>query len=232
MLTANTIKSYEVHVACHELLGHGVGKLIYRNADGTAPTFTDPVNGETFESCYEAGETWNGKFGAISASYEECRADTCGFYLCQLPDVYTLFGWEESEIDIMLWTSVMNQFRKGILGLQLFNAETKKWGQAHTQGAYVFAQFLYQKQTTDLVSFEVLDNDMRIHLNKENLMTEGKQLIKEFLLILQTYKSSGCIERAKAFYDHYSKVEGQFLQIRDIVIQKKKPRRVELNNNL
>ena len=145
MLTANTIKSYEVHVACHELLGHGVGKLIYRNADGTAPTFTDPVNGETFESCYEAGETWNGKFGAISASYEECRADTCGFYLCQLPDVYTLFDWEESEIDIMLWTSVMNQFRKGILGLQLFNAETKKWGQAHTQGAYVFAQFLYQK---------------------------------------------------------------------------------------
>ena len=42
-------------------------------------------------------------------------------------------------------------------------------------------------------------------------MTEGKQLIKEFLIILQTYKSSGCIERAKAFYDHYSKVEGIFL---------------------
>ena len=139
MLTENTIKSYEVHVACHELLGHGVGKLIYRNEDGSAPSFTDPVNGETYESCYEAGETWNGKFGAISASYEECRADTCGFYLCQLPDVYTLFGWEESQIDIMLWTSVMNQFRKGILGLQLFNAETNKWGQAHTQGAYVFA---------------------------------------------------------------------------------------------
>ena len=73
---------------------------------------------------------------------------------------------------------------------------------------------------------------MRIHLNKENLMTEGKQLIKEFLIILQTYKSSGAVERAKAFYDHYSKVEGIFLQIRDIVIEKKKPRRVELNNNL
>lgn len=96
LLTENTIKSYEVHVACHELLGHGVGKLIYRNEDGTAPEFTDPVSGETYTSCYEPGETWNGKFGAISASYEECRADTCGFFLCQLPDVYTLFGWEES----------------------------------------------------------------------------------------------------------------------------------------
>lgn len=128
----------------------------------------------------------------------------------------------------------MGQFRKGILGLQLFNAETKKWGQAHTQGAYVFAQFLYQKQTTDIVSFEVLEDtkDMRIHLNKENLMTEGKQLIKDFLMILQTYKSSGAVDRATAFYNHYSKVEGIFLQIRDIVIETKKPRRVELNNNL
>ena len=132
-----------MHVACHELLGHGVGKLIYRNADGTCPSFTDPVNGETFESCYEAGETWNGKFGAISTSYEECRADTCGFFLCQLPEVYTLFGWEASQIDIMLWCSLMNQFRKGVLGLQLYNAETKKWGQAHTQGAYVLTQYLY-----------------------------------------------------------------------------------------
>jgi len=73
---------------------------------------------------------------------------------------------------------------------------------------------------------------MRIHLNKDNLMTEGKQLIREFLIILQTYKSSGASDRGKAFYDHYSKVEGIFLQIRDIVIEKKKPRRVELNNNL
>lgn len=63
-------------------------------------------------------------------------------------------------------------------------------------------------------------------------MTEGKQLIKEFLIIIQTYKSSGAVDRATAFYNHYSKVEGIFLQIRDIVIEKKKPRRVELNNNL
>lgn len=134
----------------------------------------------------------------------------------------------------MLWTSVMNQFRKGVLGLQLFNVDTNKWGQAHTQGAYVFAQYLYQKQTTDIVSFEILEGgqDMRIHLNKENLMAEGKQLIREFLIIIQTYKSSGAVDRAKAFYDHYSKVEGIFLQIREIVIKSKKPRRVELNNNI
>ena len=63
-------------------------------------------------------------------------------------------------------------------------------------------------------------------------MTEGKELITKFLLILQTYKSSGAAVRGKAFYDHHSKVDGIFLQIRDIVVEQKKPRRVELNNNL
>ena len=92
-LTEWTLKTYECHVACHELLGHGVGKLIYRNADGSATKFTDPITGEEFESCYEEGEVWNSKFAPISSSYEECRADTCGYFLCTLPEVYTLFNF-------------------------------------------------------------------------------------------------------------------------------------------
>ena len=117
MLVSNTTRSYQVHVACHELLGHGVGKLTYRAADGSAPEFEDPINGEKFTCCYEEGETWNGKFGSISTSYEECRADTCGFFLAALPEVYTLFGFTEEEVPDMIWTNVMNQLRKGTLGL-------------------------------------------------------------------------------------------------------------------
>lgn len=51
-------------------------------------------------------------------------------------------------------------------------------------------------------------------------------------MILQTYKSTGAVDRAVKFYDHYSTVNDFFLKIRDIVIEKKKPRRIELNNNL
>lgn len=95
-------------MACHELLGHGTGKLIYRNQDGSAPTFKDLHVGDEFQSCYEEGDTWNGKFGAFSTSFEECRADTCGYFLCQLPEVYSLFGFKADEIDTMLWVNVMN----------------------------------------------------------------------------------------------------------------------------
>lgn len=126
----------------------------------------------------------------------------------------------------------MNQFRKGILGLQLFNPETNKWGQAHTQGAYVFSQYLYQNQTTDIVKFELIDDQFFIHLNRENLVKEGKDLIRKFLIILQTYKSSGATKLATKFYDQYSHVDEFFLKVRKLVVEKKKPRRIELNNNL
>lgn len=128
----------------------------------------------------------------------------------------------------------MNQFRKGILGLTLFNAETKKWGQAHTQGAFVFAMWIYKNQKSKIVDFELTadGNDFYIHLDKKLLVEEGKGLIRDLLLVLQTYKSSGCAERGQKFYQEYSEVSDFFLKVRDLVIKKKKPRRIELNNNL
>ena len=39
-------------------------------------------------------------------------------------------------------------------------------------------------------------------------------------MILQTYKSSGCFERASKFYGDYSKVEGLFSTLRSIVLKK------------
>jgi len=133
-------------VACHELLGHGTGKLIYRAEDGSCPTFTDPITGDKFESCYEKDDTWSSRFGACSSAYEECRADTTGYFLCTFKEVYSLFGIEDHEVNDMLWTNVMNQLRKGVIGLPLYNPETKKWGQAHTQGAWVITQWIYKNQ--------------------------------------------------------------------------------------
>ena len=66
----------------------------------------DPITNETFESCYEEGEVWS-KFGSISSSYEECRADTCGLYLATLEEVYTIFGYQEHEVKQLRWLNVM-----------------------------------------------------------------------------------------------------------------------------
>lgn len=159
---------------------------MYRNADGSITPVKDPITGENLNTCYEEGETWNSKFGSISASYEECRADTCGFYLCTFPEVYNLFGIQDEEVKDMLWCNVMNQFRKGILGLKLYNPTADRWGQAHTQGAYVFAQFMMQNQKSEIARVELNEEDKTflIHLDKELLYSEGRELITHFLTIL------------------------------------------------
>ena len=71
-----------LQTAVHELLGHGTGKLIYEDENGNCPhTFTDPLTNEPFVSCYKNGEVWSTKFGAMSTSIEECRADATALYL-------------------------------------------------------------------------------------------------------------------------------------------------------
>ena len=97
--------------------------------------------------------------------------------------------------------------------------------------------WLYKNQKSKIVDFEIVEDtgagpDFLIHLDEQNLVKEGKELIRQLLLVLQTYKSSGCNARGQEFYNSYSEVSDFFLQVRDIVMKKKKPRRVELNNNL
>jgi len=90
-----------------------------------------------------------------------------------------------------------------------------------------------RNQKSKIVDFEVIgDDDFRIHLDKENLVKEGKELIRSLLMVLQTYKSSGSVERGEKWYNEYSAVDDFFLNLRNIIQSKKKPRRIVVNNNL
>jgi len=51
------------------------------------------------------------------------------------------------------------------------------------------------------------EDDFQINLNEELLFTEGRELIKDLLIVLQTFKSSGCLERGTKFYAEYSAVD-------------------------
>lgn len=94
--------------------------------------------------------------------------------------------------------------------------------------------WLYKNQKSKIIDFEIIgDNeDFRIHLDEKLLATEGRELMKQLLLVLRTFKSSGAVERATNFYKEYSSVSELFLKIRNIVMAKKKPRRLICYNNL
>jgi dipeptidyl-peptidase-3 len=77
-----------------------------------------------------------------------------------------------------------------------------------------------------------LKNDQKL------IKTVGKKAIGDFLLKLQVFKSMGDIESAQKLFDKYSEVsdslEYPYLKYRDIVIARKKPRKlfVESSTNL
>jgi len=93
-------EAFEVQVGIHELLGHGSGRAFWQGtADADAlvadkvlnPLTQLPITGPF----YPTGSTWDSTFGKIASTYEECRAECSGLYLCLEQAVLTIFGHDE-----------------------------------------------------------------------------------------------------------------------------------------
>ena len=88
-LFARESEAFAVQVGLHELLGHGSGLLFCETVgeDGSKQ-FNFDVNmtlpdGSPITCWYKPGETWSGVFNNLSNTYEECRAECVGLYLCR-----------------------------------------------------------------------------------------------------------------------------------------------------
>jgi dipeptidyl-peptidase-3 len=229
-------QAFNLHVALHELIGHGSGKLFFEDENGKLnydpETTKNLLTGEQVTSHYKHGETWNEKFGKISCSFEECRADVCGLYLGFEPKAYEIFGLTKENIVDAMAANILTHLRKACLGLKLYNIENEKWGQAHTQGAFVFMSFLLRNQDPKNKVIDILmsaeEDEFHFVVNRDQLAGEGRRLTGELLKHLQQYKSTADNKTAEAFYNDHSKVNDFFLKIRKIVIANQKPRRLDM----
>ena len=75
----------------------------------------------------------------IASTYEECRAECVGIYLCLQPDVHRIFGYEGQNAQDIVYINWLNMARAGLCALEFYTPETGKWRQAHMQARCEYA---------------------------------------------------------------------------------------------
>ncbi|XP_078001286.1 dipeptidyl peptidase 3-like [Glandiceps talaboti] len=235
--------SFELQVGLHELLGHGSGKLFQKDEHGKLNFDVDTVkhldSGAKIESWYNHGETWDAKFPVIGSSYEECRAECVGIYLCLNREILSIFGHENKGAEDIYYVNWLNMVRAGLLSLEFYTPETKAWRQAHMQARYVILRVLLEAGeglvTIERITGEDGKPDAVIKLDRSKVETVGKEAIGKFLQKLQLYKCTADFDQGKAMYDKYSTVDDEtpekFLSLRAVIMARKQPRRMFVQPN-
>ncbi|GMT21593.1 hypothetical protein PFISCL1PPCAC_12890, partial [Pristionchus fissidentatus] len=232
-------KAFEVQVGLHELLGHGSGKLFQRNADGSfnfdKEKTVDVLTGGKVTSWYEPGETFAGVFGQLSCAYEECRAEAVGYTLSCAPDILKIFGHEGDFGQLIKYVNWLGSIKKGLLALEMYNADTKKWGQAHSWARYVLMNVVLEAGQGFVTIDETKDSsgadDLSFKLDKTKIDSVGVPAVREFLKKLQAYKSTADVKGATELFYKYGTVGPKALKWREIVIAKRLPRAMYLQAN-
>ncbi|XP_026228102.1 dipeptidyl peptidase 3 isoform X1 [Anabas testudineus] len=235
--------SFEVQVGLHELLGHGSGKLFVQDDKGKfnfdQSKVINPETGEPVSSWYRDSETWDSKFTTIASSYEECRAECVGLYLCLNKQVLSIFGHEGQDAEDVVYINWLSMVRAGLLGLEFYTPESKSWRQAHMQARFVILRVLLEAGE-GLVGLEEVTGadgkpDARITLDRSKIHTVGKNAIHRFLCKLQVCKSTADVEGGRALYDNYSAVSDSsahnFLRLRETVLLRKEARKLFVQAN-
>ncbi|GBN36465.1 Dipeptidyl peptidase 3 [Araneus ventricosus] len=121
----------------------------------------------------------------------------------------------------------------------MYDPKTGSWLQAHGQAAYVILQVLLKCEgnfvKVEKIKGEDGNPDLLFTMDRNKILSHGKPCIGEFLKKLQLYKSTADIASAKAMFDMYSAVTSEerypFLEYREIVLARKKPRRILVQAN-
>ena len=117
----------------------------------------------------------------------------------------------------------------------MYSPTSEEWKQAHSQARFVILQVLLEAEENFVKVKEVLGEDgkpdLLLTMDKSKVESVGKPAIGQFLKKLQVYKSLGDFETADEMFTKFSKVTDQWLQWRDIVVDRKQPRKMKVQAN-
>ena len=215
----------------HELLGHGTGKLLTENEDGSfnfkKGELINPLTGAPVATWYKPGETWGSVFGGLANAYEECRAEAVALYLGLDREVLKIFGRPEdveaAETVHVIW---LNMVRGGLIGLEHYTPATNKWSQAHVRARYCILQILLRcPNPLVTITHDAEKGVLDIEIDAARIATDGKAAIGELLRHLNINKATADLAAGKKYFEDLTAVDAKFLAIRDTVLKLRKPRK-------
>ncbi|KIJ29853.1 hypothetical protein M422DRAFT_187851, partial [Sphaerobolus stellatus SS14] len=233
-------KTFEVQVANHELLGHGTGKLFQEDADGKLnfdPEKTiNPLTGKKITSWYKPGQTPGTVLGEVSSSLEECRAETVALFLVGNREILKIFGYTDNEeVETLQYMTFLLMARAGLRALEFYDPAAKKHLQAHMQARMGITKFLIQEgiaRLEEIRNDQGVLTDLYIRVDKQKVLNEGQAVVGKLLVELQVRKSTADGAGARKYYtDLTTPLPGWDGQIRDLVVNKRLPRKVFVQPN-
>lgn len=227
-----------VDVSCHELLGHGSGKLFIENEDGTfnwdKENVVNPLTQKQPKTWYKHNETWSSVFGDLASGWEECRAECVALYLpCYDEILETLVPGKKEAYKGILDTTWFSMVLGGIKGMEYYNTETNKWGQAHCRARFCIFKYLH-KNGFVTIDYSELDGKkyFTFDMPKDQIRIEGKRIIGELLRDLQLMKAEANVKEGRIWFEKWTSLDDEYLKLREMVIANKLPRRLELQHDL
>ena len=231
--------AYYIYVVLHELLGHGTSKLLLEEAgksnfDIENPPI-NPLTKTPISTWYTRGQTWTGVFADLATTVDECRAELVGAYLIDNLDILRLFGFSETSsitAEDVIYNAYLQFGIDGIRGLENFNVEVGKWGQAHSRAHFAMLNCLLRHgDGAFTVDCDSKIDQLTVRLDRSRITTHAKPALGQMLLRLHIYRCTADVNSCREYYEDLSGVDGQFLEWRRIVMAKKSPKWVFVQAN-
>lgn len=211
----------KIHVACHELYGHGSGRLFSINEDKTGQKSL--ITGKDLNSNFgydtEKGENFDTLFGDLASAFEECRAETTALFLLLTDKTLETFKISPSDYKRCKMTEVQRMTNLGLSSLRDWDNNQRKWNQAHSQARFALlkALLIWSRGALSLEKIWVHSYGSNCLspkvADRENAFDEIKDAAEMLLKHLNDYKSNALFKEGRRFIEMMSAVDGDFLEV-------------------
>lgn len=227
--TDSTLRSKvsEAHVACHELYGHGSGRIFLKTEDKTGQKSLITGKELNQDFGYEENENFTSLFGDLSSPFEECRAETTALYLILCDKTLEALNIDQKDYQTCKSIEVDRMTSSGLSSLCDWDNEERKWNQAHSQARFALLKALLI-WSRGALTLEKVGNGPSTRLiptvaNRKGAYDEIRDAAEMLLKHLNDYKSNGLFKEGKRFFEMLSAVDGDFVSVLHHYTKKKQP---------